>query len=102
MSRWLEVRLEHRLTTMDGLLTFDGEIVEVFGFNDVRSVRMPVRLIEEVTVSFKDGLIAQPNITFQGRNGGMGYIQAIEPPPEQQPEIEHFAAAVNKAIQENA
>lgn len=102
MSDWIEVRLEHKQATMDGLLTFDGEVVEIFGFNDVRSVRMPVRLIEEVTVSFKDGFIAQPSVTFQGRRGGMGYVQAIEPPPEMQPELEHFAAAVNKAIQESA
>ncbi|MCB0869466.1 MAG: hypothetical protein KDB52_01415 [Solirubrobacterales bacterium] len=102
MNELLELRLEHDQPGMDGLITFDGETVEVFGFNDIHSVRMPIRLIDEVTVSFKSGLIAQPNITFQGARGGLGYTQAIEPPDAQQPEIDGFAAAVNAAIQERA
>ena len=97
-----DLRLEHKQPAMDGLLTFDGEVVEAFGFNDVHSVRMPVRLLEEVTVSFKSGLLAQPTITFMGTKGALGYTRAIEPPDEQRPEIETFVAAVNKAIQENA
>ena len=102
MSGPRDLRLEHKQPAMDGLLTFDGEVVEAFGFNDVHSVRMPVRLLEEVTVSFKSGLLAQPAITFTGTKGALGYNRAIEPPDEQQPEIEAFVAAVNKAIQENA
>ena len=94
MSESIAVRLEHRQPTMDGVLTFDGEVVEIFGFNDVHSVRLPLGLIEGAKVSFDKGLIAQPNITFPGRGGGMGYTQAIEPPDEQRPELENFAARV--------
>ena len=99
MSDWLELRLEHDQPAMDGLITFDGETVEAFGFNDVHSVRMPVRLLEEVKVSYKSGLLTQPAITFMGRNGGLGYSRAIEPPDEQRPAIDDFVAAVNAAIQ---
>jgi len=102
MSDWIELRLEHKQPALDGLITFDGQTVEVFGFNDVRSVRLPLPLIEEVTISFKNGLIAQPNITFEGRNGGMGYTQAFEVPDERQPEIQSFADAVNAAIRKRA
>jgi hypothetical protein len=102
MSDWMELRLEHKQPALDGLLTFDGQVVEAFGFNDVRSVRMPVRLLEKVTVSFKSGLIAQPNITFEGRNGGLGFIQPIEVSDERRPEIEAFADAVNAAIRNGA
>ncbi len=100
MSDWIELRLEHEQPGMNGLLTFDGKVVEAFGFNDVRSVRMPVRLLDEVTVSFKSGMLSQPAITFKGRDGAPGYNRAIEPSVEQQPEIESFVAAVNAAIQE--
>ena len=102
MSEWRELRLEHEQPAMDGLVTFDGDLVEAFGFNDIRSVRMPVSLLEEVTVSFKSGLIAQPNITFQGRNGGLGFVQPIEVPDERRPEIESFAEAVNAQIRKRA
>ena len=102
MSEWTELRLEHEQPALNGLITFDGEMVEAFGFNDVRSVRMPLALLEEATVSFKSGLLSQPAITFKGRNGGLGYVQPIEVPDERRPEIEAFVAAVNKAIQEKA
>lgn len=102
MSDWTEVRLEHDQPALDGLLTFDGKVVEVFGFNDVHSVRIPVPLISEVTFSFKSGLLSQPVISFKGKRGAMGYNRAIEPPDHQQPEIEAFAAAVNDAVQEQA
>ncbi|MBN8866204.1 MAG: hypothetical protein J0H98_01500 [Solirubrobacterales bacterium] len=102
MTAPIELRLEHEQPAMDGLITFDGRVVEAFGFNDVHSVRMPVGLLGEVTVSFKSGLMSQPAITFKGRNGALGYNRAIEPPDQQQPEIENFVAAVNDAIQERA
>jgi hypothetical protein len=102
MSEIRELRLEHEQPAMDGLITFDGQVVEAFGFNDVHSVRMPVGLLHEVKVSFKSGLLAQPAITFVGRKGALGYNRAIEPPDLQQPEIESFVAAINAAIQERA
>jgi len=97
MSDWIEVRLEHDQPTLDGLLTFDGEVVEVFGFNDVHSVRLPARLIEGAVLSLKKGLLSQPNITFPGRGGCMGYTQAIDPPDEVKPALEDFASAVSRA-----
>lgn len=102
MSDLLELRLEHEQPALDGLITFDGRVVESFGFNDVRSVRLSVGLLEGVSVSFKSGMLAQPHINFQGGKGTMGYNRAIEPPDEQQPEVENFVAAVNDAIQEQA
>lgn len=102
MSQWRELRLRHAQPPMDGLITFDGKVVEIFGFNDVHSIRMPVDLLTEVTVSFKSGLLSQPALTFKGGKGTLGYNRAIEPPEEQQPEIENFVAAVNDAIQEKA
>ncbi len=101
MSEWLELRLEHRQPTMDGVLTFDGRVVEIFGFNDVHSVRLPLALIEGADVSFKAGLLAQPTITFPGRGGGLGYSRAIEPPEEQHAEIEEFCALVSAAARRN-
>ena len=92
MSDWIEVRLENSQPSLDGLLTFDGEVVEVFGFNDVRSVRLPARLIEGA-----EGLLSQPKVTFPGRNGCMGYTQAIDPSDELKPALEEFASAVTRA-----
>ncbi len=97
MSDWIEVRLENSQPSLDGLLTFDGEVVEVFGFNDVRSVRLPARLIEGAEVSFDKGLLSQPKVTFPGRNGCMGYTQAIDPSDELKPALEEFASAVTRA-----
>ncbi|HTU15474.1 MAG TPA: hypothetical protein VMF31_09765 [Solirubrobacterales bacterium] len=97
MSEWIEVRHEHKVPAMNGLFTFDGRVVEVFGFNDVHSVRLPVSLIEGAELSFDKGLISQPSITFRGRGGGQGYTKAIDPPDELKPELESFAAAVTAA-----
>lgn len=97
MSEWIEVRLEHDQPSLDGLFTFDGEVVEVFGFNDVRSVRLPARLIEGASVSFKKGMLSQPTITFPGRNGCMGYVQAIDPPDEVKPALDDFVTTVTRA-----
>jgi hypothetical protein len=97
MSGTLTVVLEHEQALMEGIFTFDGETVEIFGFNDVHSVRLPVALLEGATANLDKGLLKQPNIVFAGRPGFLGHTRAIDPPDELKPEIERFAAAVDAA-----
>lgn len=99
MSGRVTVVLEHDQPAMEGVLTFDGEVVEIFGFNDVHSVRLPVALLEGAEASFDKGIIAQPKVEFPGRRGFLGYTKAIDPPDEVKPEIESFVAAVDAAAQ---
>ena len=99
MSETIEVRLEHEKHQLRGVLRFDGEVVEIFGFNDVNSKRLHIHQIEGAEASFKSGMLAMPTVKFPGRKGGMGFQQGIEPPAEQQPEIEVFCAAVTTAAQ---
>jgi len=102
MSGLLEVRLEHEQHQLRGVLRFDGEVVEIFGFNDVHSRRIHIHDVSSAEASFKSGIIAMPTLKLHGKAGSIGYAQGIEPPPEQQPEIEDFVAAINKAVQETA
>jgi hypothetical protein len=102
MSEAIEVRLDHERHNLRGILRFDGAVVEIFGFNDVHSVRMHIHHIESAEASFKSGMLASPMVQFKGRGGALGYTQAIEPQPEQQPEIESFCAAVTAAAQKSA
>jgi len=97
MSEVIEVTVPHEKVQLTGVLRFDGEVVEIFGFNDVHSVRMHIHQIESADVNFDKGMLAQPRVTFKGKWGTAGYNQAIDPPEELKPELEQFVSAVNQA-----
>ncbi len=95
MSEVIEVHLPHEQVQMDGVVRFDGSIVEFLGFDEVRSVRIHIRQIESVAVSFKKGMLSQPHIMFRGKWTGGAYNHVIDPPDEARPELENLVAAIN-------
>jgi hypothetical protein len=48
------VSLTHENVAYAGVIAFDGEVLEVLGFADTASHRMPIELIDEVEVSDRE------------------------------------------------
>jgi hypothetical protein len=51
-----------------GVLTFDGEVVEAFGFGRDKSVRTHVALIQEIDFD-QGGRFTKPSVTFKPTDG---------------------------------
>jgi hypothetical protein len=50
----VRVTLSHENVAYAGVIAFDGEVLEILGFADTTSHRMPVELIDEVEVSDRE------------------------------------------------
>ena len=50
----VKVLLSHENVAHAGVIAFDGEVLEILGFADTASHRMPVELIDEVEVSDRE------------------------------------------------
>jgi hypothetical protein len=48
------VVLAHENVAYAGVIAFDGEVLEILGFADTASHRMPIELIDEVEVSDRE------------------------------------------------
>jgi hypothetical protein len=48
------VSLTHENVAYAGVIAFDGEVLEILGFAETASHRMPVELIDEVEVSARE------------------------------------------------
>ena len=68
------VSLTHENVAYAGVIAFDGEVLEILGFADTASHRMPIELIDEVEVSARDVQRLQ-----QSRQGGL----LRDPAPDQ-------------------
>jgi hypothetical protein len=93
----IEVVLRHEQDVRAGMITFDGRVVEFFGFRETDSSRVHARQIAEVELSFKGGMLSTPALTLHGRFGSLGYTQAIDPREEEKPQLEKLAAAIERA-----
>lgn len=99
MSRPTVVILEHEQPAMSGVLTFDGEVFERFGFNTVHSARVPVYLMTGVEVSFESGLLKAPYFRVEGV-GGVGMMLGLDPKDSDKPALESLAGEIDAAISE--
>jgi hypothetical protein len=93
----IEVILQHDQDVRAGMISFDGRIVEFFGFREADSARVHVRQVERVDLDLKGGMLSTPTLTLHGRLGSLGYTQAIDPREEEEPQLEKLAAAIEKA-----
>jgi hypothetical protein len=50
----VRVTLTHENVAYAGVIAFDGEVLEILGFAETASHRMPVELIDEVEVSERE------------------------------------------------
>ncbi|HRV59849.1 MAG TPA: hypothetical protein P5138_04415 [Solirubrobacterales bacterium] len=94
-----EVRLNSSGSSAhSGVIRFDGEVFEMFGFATDGSRRIHIATIQQLELSFKSGMLATPTISMSGRNGGMsGIIQAIKPDEAEAVDLTALVAEVNEA-----
>jgi hypothetical protein len=96
--------LKNEKEQLSGLLDFDGEVFEAFGFEIGGSmgsfVRIPVELMEGASASFESGLIATPKLEIVGRDDlGLGStLIPIDPDPSEEGAVARFAEEIQKAI----
>jgi hypothetical protein len=96
----IKVELAHENAVYAGLLSFDGEIFEAFGFNERQSTRMPIDLIEEVTLGLKKGMLTDPNLSVHGRGGSLGWSANLHPSEAEVAALQEFVDAMNAALED--
>jgi hypothetical protein len=96
LDKPIEIVLQHEQDVRAGMITFDGRIVEFFGFRETGSTRVHARQIARVELSLKSGMLSTPSLSLHGRFGSLGYSQAIDPREEEKPQLEKLAAAIEK------
>jgi hypothetical protein len=93
VSPTVRVSLSHENVAYAGVLSFDGEVVEVLGFADTVSHRMPVELIDEVELDDR-----QFNVFSNPQKGNSYGIQLpIDPSQEERASLEELAEAIRGA-----
>jgi hypothetical protein len=80
-----------------GILTFDGEVVEVFGFgrNDY-SVGVHVAMLEKMKVN-EGGRLSDPAVSFKARNMNKEGMAIFTDEEAASPEVTGLIDAVRKA-----
>jgi hypothetical protein len=97
MTRPTVVIIEHEQPAMTGVLTFDGEVFERFGFNSVHSARLPVYLMTGVELSFETGMLKTPYFQIDAV-GGAGLSLGLEPTDSDRLALESLAVEIESAI----
>jgi hypothetical protein len=100
-----EVLLKHEKEQLTGLLVFDGDVFEAFGFEIGGSfgsfARVPVAMMESAAASFDSGLLKTPRLEIVGRSDlGLGdMLLPIEPDPSEQAAVEGLVGEIQQAIE---
>jgi hypothetical protein len=101
-----EVLLSNEKEQFTGLLSFDGNVFEAFGFEVGGSfesfARIPVAMMESAGASFDSGLVKTPRLEIAGREDlGLGeLLLPIDPDPSEQAAVAQLAEEIQKAIDE--
>ncbi len=90
------VSLVNENVSYAGVVTFDGEVLEILGFADTTSHRMPIELIDEVELSDRE-LNAFSN---PAKGDSYGIQLAIKPSEGEMAALQELVAAVQSAIDE--
>ena len=89
----VRVLLANENVAFAGVVSFDGEVLEILGFADTTSHRMPIELIDEVELSDREF-----NAFSNPENGDSYGIQlAIKPSDEERVALQELADAVQGA-----
>jgi hypothetical protein len=76
-----------------GVIAFDGEVLEILGFADTASHRMPIELIDEVELSDREfNAFSNPE-----KGDSYGIQLAIKPSDEEMAALQELADAVQSA-----
>jgi hypothetical protein len=81
-----------------GVIAFDGEVLEILGFADTASHRMPVELIDEVELSDREfNAFSNP-----AKGDSYGIQLAIKPSDEEMAALQELANTVQSAARGGA
>jgi hypothetical protein len=87
------VSLTHENVAYAGVIAFDGEVLEILGFADTASHRMPIELIDEVEVSAREfNAFSNP-----AKGDSYGIQLAIDASDDEISALEELADAVRNA-----
>jgi hypothetical protein len=90
VSGTVRVTLSHENVAFAGVLAFDGEVVEVLGFAETISHRMPAELIDEVEVSDrKFNVFSNPE-----KGNSYGIQLAIDASEDERASLQELADAI--------
>jgi hypothetical protein len=94
MSETIRVSLAHENVGYAGVVTFDGEVLEILGFADTISHRMPIELIDEVELSDREfNAFSNP-----AKGDSYGIQLAIKPSDDDVVQVQSLVDAVQAAI----
>jgi hypothetical protein len=87
------VSLTHENVAYAGVIAFDGEVLEILGFADTASHRMPIELIDEVEVSAREfNAFSNP-----AKGDSYGIQLAIDASDDEMPALQELPDAVRSA-----
>ncbi len=91
MSEFMEVRCEQ------GVVTFDGRVVEVFGFGQTEHpLRFHVQMLKEIQVN-EGGRFSDPFVSFKARNMNREGMAIFTEEEAASPEVAKLVDAVRAA-----
>jgi hypothetical protein len=84
------VSLAHENVSYAGVIAFDGEVLEILGFADTTSHRMPIELIDEVELTDREfNAFSNP-----AKGDSYGIQLAIKPSDDEMVALQELVAAV--------
>ena len=90
----IRVNLANENVAYAGVVTFDGDVLEILGFADTTSHRMPVELIDEVELSDREfNAFSNP-----AKGDSYGIQLAIKPSDDEQVALQELADTIQSAI----
>jgi hypothetical protein len=105
MSERIRVSLGHENPAFAGVLVFDGELFETFGFAENISRRLPIELIDEVGLSLEKGMLKTPMLTVlsnPAKGDSYGVQLPLEPGDDEVAALQELVASIQNAIDARA
>ena len=90
----VRVNLANENVAYAGVVTFDGDVLEILGFADTTSHRMPVELIDEVELSDREfNAFSNP-----AKGDSYGIQLAIKPSDDERVALHELADTIQSSI----
>jgi hypothetical protein len=98
MSERVRIVLNHENVAYAGVIAFDSEVVEILGFADTISHRMPVELIDEVELSDREFNVLSNPV----KGDSYGIQLAIDASDDEVPALLELADSIRSAARGGA
>jgi len=97
MSERIDVVLDHAEAQWNGVVSFDGLVLEFFGFAKPEGFRIHVEQIESLELSLEEGRLRKPFLSVRGGRGPLGRMQDMRPDEAEGQRLEGLVEAVRAA-----